>query len=184
MRDQAQAFEEHYSANYHKIRSFCHYYLRDAEKADSVVQDLFISIWEKRDSLVFDDTLLPYLFVSAKNRCINLLKREITERKYLEDGNSLNRDKLNLGSLQSSSAESLYCKEVSKLLAKTLDKMPQTVRSTFELSRFNNLNYNEIAKEQNISKKTVEYRIMYALRVLRKAFKDYLPILLKFITFS
>ena len=57
---------------------------------------------------------------------------------------------------------------------------PESYRVAFEMHRFQNKTYQEIAEELNISSKTVDYRIQQALKQLRKELKDYLPLLLFF----
>ncbi len=177
----ASDFEQMYVNNFHKIRSFCNHYLGDDNLSKNVAQDVFVSVWNNRDKLSFSDGLLPYLFVLAKNMCLNILKREKVKQNYSDYGKSQNRDALNLESLKDSSIGLLYGNELEKLLNKALQIMPDNVRSTFCLSRFRNLKYEEIAQNQEISVKTVEYRIMYALRILRKILKDYLPVLLGYL---
>ncbi|MFA5848514.1 MAG: RNA polymerase sigma-70 factor [Bacteroidales bacterium] len=178
----ASAFEEIYLSYYHKIRSFCRNYLRDDDLSKSVAQEVFVAVWNNRENLNFSDELLPYLFILAKNRCLNILKRDKVQHCYSEYGFNYNRESLNYDSLKDSTINVLYGNEVEHLLNEALLKMPETVRSTFCQSRFRNLTYEEIAGIQNISIKTVEYRIMYALRVLRKILKDYLPILLGYLS--
>lgn len=178
----AAAFEQMYVNNYHKIRSFCNHYLKDDNLSRSVAQDVFVTVWNNRENLDFSDELLPYLFVLAKNICLNILKREKVKQNYSDYGRSHSRDSLNLTSLRESSIGILCGKEVEKILNDALKKMPESVRSTFCMSRFKNLKYEEIAATQKISIKTVEYRIMYALRILRKLLKDYLPLLLGYLS--
>lgn len=178
----AAEFEQLYICNYHKIRSFCNHYLRDDDLSKNVAQDVFVTVWKNRDSLNFSEELLPYLFILAKNICLNILKREKVKQNYTEYGMSHNRNSLNMTSLRESSVGILFGREIEKILNDALLKMPVGVRSTFCMSRFKNLKYDEIAKMQNISVKTVEYRIMYALRVLRKLLKDYLPIILGYLS--
>jgi RNA polymerase sigma-70 factor (ECF subfamily) len=177
----AFAFEQMYISNYHKIRSFCFGYLRDYDASKCVAQDVFVVVWNNRKNLVFSDELLPYLFILAKNMCLNILKREKVKKNYNEYGKRSIRNFLNYSSLKDSSLGLLYGQEIEKLINNAMQKMPETVRSTFCLSRFKNLKYEEIAKYQGISVKTVEYRIMYALRILRNVLSDYLPVILGYL---
>ena len=55
------------------------------------------------------------------------------------------------------------------------------VREAFELNRFQNLTYNEIAERLGVSPKTIDYRIQQALKQLRIDLKEYLPLLLPFL---
>lgn len=56
--------------------------------------------------------------------------------------------------------------------------MPEQCRRAFELSRFEELSYKEIADRLGIATKTVENQIGKALRILRTELSDYLPLLL------
>lgn len=177
----SSAFEQMYISNYHKIRSFCIGYLRDEATSKCVAQEVFISAWTNRENLVFNDNLLPYLFVLAKNKCLNILKREKVKNNYNNYNKSSNRESLNYDALKDSTIHDLYSSDIQALIREAFELMPESVKETFNLSRYKNLKYKEIAKEQNISIKTVEYRIMYALRIFRKVLKDYIPMLLGYL---
>ncbi|MDD3990012.1 MAG: RNA polymerase sigma-70 factor [Bacteroidales bacterium] len=174
----AEAFGQMYISNYHKIRSFCFGYIKDENIAKCIAQDVFVVVWNNRNNLSFSDELLPYLFVLAKNMCLNILKREKVKQSYKDYKTRISRESLNYSSLKEVSINSLYGKEVEDLIKKAIEQMPDTVKSTFCLSRFRDMKYGDIAKCQDISVKTVEYRIMCALRILRRALRDYLPVLL------
>lgn len=174
----AFAFEQMYILHYHKIRSFCNGYLKDEEESKCIAQEVFVAVWNNRESLVFNDDLLPYLFMLAKNQSLNVLKKNKVRQNHIDHSLHLNRESLNYNALMDNTINILYGKEVEGLFAEALKQMPANVKSTFLLSRFKRLKYEEIAKVQFISVKTVEYRMMFALRVLRKMLKDYLPIFL------
>lgn len=67
-------------------------------------------------------------------------------------------------------------KELLDTLKKTLDKLPESYRKAFIQHRFGGLSYKEIAKENGVSPKTIDYRIQQALKILRVELKDYLPL--------
>ena len=71
-------------------------------------------------------------------------------------------------------------KELTQKIEKAILNLPESYRVAFEMHRFQNKTYQEIAEELNISSKTVDYRIQQALKQLRKELKDYLPLLLFF----
>ena len=70
--------------------------------------------------------------------------------------------------------------ELTQKIEKAILNLPESYRIAFEMHRFQNKTYQEIAEELNISSKTVDYRIQQALKQLRKELKDYLPLLLFF----
>ena len=74
----------------------------------------------------------------------------------------------------------LIIEELTQKIEKAILNLPESYRVAFEMHRFQNKTYQEIAEELNISSKTVDYRIQQALKQLRKELKDYLPLLLFF----
>lgn len=75
----------------------------------------------------------------------------------------------------------LAVSELKEQLDKSLAQLPVAVRQAFELNRFEDLTYNEIASQMNISVKTVEAYISKALKLLRVELKDYLPFISLFL---
>ena len=85
----------------------------------------------------------------------------------------MNGSDISIMALSNSSLGNLYSKEVEKLYASAVELMPPKVRETFLFSRKQLLKNREVAQMQNISEKTVEYRISCAYKILRKVMGDY-----------
>jgi len=68
--------------------------------------------------------------------------------------------------------------ELTKQIDKAIQNLPDGIRETFMLNRFDGLSYQQIAKQENVSVKAIEYRISKALTILRKDLGDYLLLLL------
>ena len=56
-------------------------------------------------------------------------------------------------------------------------ELPDEYRKAFEMNRFEEMTYNEIAERTGVSPKTIAYRISQALKILRTELKDYIPLL-------
>ena len=67
--------------------------------------------------------------------------------------------------------------ELTEKIEDAIQALPETYREAFVKNRFEQKTYHEIARELNVSAKTVDYRISQALKQLRVALRDYLPIL-------
>ncbi len=172
------AFKKLYCENFNRLKNFANTYLRSEEVAVSIIQDVFTYIYENKEKFPLDDSLLPYLFVMIKHRCINYLKKEKAKQRYCNDRiHQFNID-IALESLNSYSVESFDYKRLVKLYKEALDAMPASVRDTFLLSRDDSYKYREIADLQDISIKTVEYRMMCAIKVLKEYLKGYYVIML------
>lgn len=133
-----------------------------ADVAEEIVQDIFIWLWEKREDLMITSNVKSYLMRAVKNRCINFLKssyyRSIQSETTEQPGLSQTLqpvDDLQLG-------------ELMKLLSKAESLLPERTAAVFSMSRHLGLSNREIARELDISIKTVEYHISNALKEIRR----------------
>ncbi|MCK9304115.1 MAG: RNA polymerase sigma-70 factor [Bacteroidales bacterium] len=165
-------FENAFRLYFHKIHFIAGHYLKNKEQAENVAQDVFTTLWEKRYEVDFSRPIFPYLTVLTKNRCFNILKNKKIQHKF-RDKIQKESIQLKIDLLNSSSEEILFAKEREKLVMDSMDRMSDKIREAFLLSRFENKKYEEVAEIQQVSVKTIEYRIMSALKILRKDFKDF-----------
>lgn len=170
-------FKEIYVNHFKKVESFAYKYLQDGEKAQEVAQDVFVSVWENMEKLWQGRDVVPFLFVITKFKCLNVLRKESRGQAYVSHTQYHTRGQIACTALESSTLDTLLSKEVGRLIQNAFAKMPVAVKETFELSRNRELKYYQIAQEQNISVKTVEYRMSYAFKILRENLKDYLVFL-------
>ncbi len=138
----------------------------DSDEAEDLVQQAFVRLWEQRDRLDIAWSLKAYLYKTVHNAALNRLRSAQTRSKYLEF-NAVqlenNRDLPDEGA-----------GELNERLQKALDLLPPQCRHVFELSRFEELKYREIAEQLGISIKTVETQMGKALRLMRLQLADYL----------
>lgn len=167
------AFKEHY----HKIRYVAVHFLKEHEQAENVAQDVFMSLWEKREEVDFTKSVLPWLVTITRNKCLNVLKNKKVQQKFQDRSYNMIMD-LRVDLAESSSEFMLMNSEVEALVKESMEKMSPSIKETFLLCRFKEKKYDEVAKIQNVSVKTIEYRIMCALKILRKEFKDFLGMFL------
>lgn len=153
-------------------------YVSDAEDADDIVQELFINLWKKRQTLNFTKPLSRYLIKAALNRTRNFLRDKKRSREVMTNPYTIKKYENRL--LDSSSHSSLERDEINKLVAQAKQRMTPRVRFTYILSRNQSMTYAEIAAYMGISIKGVEKNMSIALRILRETFGPYLKILILF----
>ena len=170
------SFEKIYKLYYPKMFAFAKNYIQANEDAENVVQDVFVVLWEKKDELELSCTLTTYLFTLVKNRCLNYLRHKLIEEEF----NTQMKEELGFKLYALESLEYSYPseKELQSVLQRALDALPERCREVFIKSRIEGLKYKEISEELGISVNTVENHIVTALKKLRVALKDYLPLLL------
>jgi RNA polymerase sigma-70 factor (ECF subfamily) len=168
------AFELLFKAHFKALNSYASVMLYHDSHAEEIVQNMFVRLWEKRDLLNVQISVKAYLYKCVHNDCLNYLKHKKIKEKYqdhaaftMNDQTENTSDKLVLGELQDR-------------LQKALNELPEQCRTIFQMSRFEELKYREIADELGLSIKTVENQMGKALRILRVKLVDFLPILLLF----
>ena len=147
-----------------------------AQEAKDLVQNVFVKFWNDREKTDIRFSIRSYLFVSVKNKCLDLLRKKTKNLKVQEITNEHDAT--------DESFDTYVLSELETLFNKSLEKLPQRCREVFELSRFHGLKNREIAAKLNLSEKTVENQVTKALHILKEELKDYLPLLALFEVFN
>ncbi|TGD79428.1 RNA polymerase sigma factor [Hymenobacter wooponensis] len=169
--DDKLAFAEIYERYWEQLLGVAYRKLNSREAAEEVVQDLFAALWLKRHTHSIQ-TLHPYLLTAVKYRVIDVLKARLTQATYLE------RSRLQIVPEDHSTEETVAADDLSLALLDSLMQLPEHTREVFRLSRLEHQSVPEIAVRLNISRKTVEYHLTRALKVLRVSLRDFLALLL------
>lgn len=169
-------FERIYKLYYPKMSSFAKNYILANEDVENIVQDVFLTLWERKDDLELTCTLTTYLFTLVKNRCLNFLRHKLIEEEY----NAQMKEELGfkLYALELLDYSYQSEKELQDIVQRALDKLPERCREIFVKSRIEGLKYREISEELGISVNTVENHMATALKKLRVELKDYLLLFL------
>ncbi len=156
-------------------------FLQDDFLAQTIVNDLIIHIYEKRDTLVINASLRAYLIRAVRNRCINYLQSE-----YIKKETSLSTISSVDTNLSSGIEDTdhplatLLGYELEKILQQALEQLSPECRSVFEKSRYEDKTYETIASEMKISINTVKYHIKNALSHLRIVLGKYLLLIISY----
>ena len=159
-----QAFAVIYKRYWYHLYSAAYSKLQSHEAAEEIVQDLLVTLWEKRSVLLITN-LGHYLNVSLKNRCIDHIRRNTTKEKYWQYIQSY-FPVMNV-------EEEVIANELEDALEKGIEELPEKSRVIFKLNRFEGLSNSEIASKVKLSEKSVEYHITKSLKQLRKYLKDF-----------
>ena len=165
-----KAFDTLFLKYYSILCAFGKYYI-PIEDAEEVVLDIMTWLWENREFQIIETSLRSYLFMAVRNRCLDLISKNQTKRRCYEH--------MFAKEMQTSFEDPDFyvVEELMAKIEKSVMRLPDSYRITFEMSRYQDKTYKEIAKELNVSIKLVEYRIQQALRLLRVELKDYLPLI-------
>ncbi|MBO3271453.1 MULTISPECIES: RNA polymerase sigma-70 factor [Hymenobacter] len=162
--DDGRAFDalfRHYSP---RVYRFAYSYLKTRAAAEEIVQECFLKIWEKRHELRDDVPLKGYLFTTAHHLILNQLRHvqhQVAYQDFLR----------HVPPTEGNMEKDVEYAELETVYLAALAKLPPKRRRIFTLSRQQGLSYPEIARELNISVKTVETQMAQALKFLRLYFK-------------
>lgn len=144
------------------LKNFANSIIHNEPEAEEIVNDVFLSIWDKRGTLSFDDNLKNYLFKAVKNRCLNAIKRNKLPFQEMDET-------LPVIANQSNALDRMEANEVQKSITFHINRLPNKCKQVFLLSRMQELSYKEIAELMDISPKTVENQIGIALKFLKES---------------
>ncbi len=166
--DDRAGFDEFCCASYPALLSYAKVFLPE-EWAQDVVQDVFFSVWQKRDSLS-GEAIRPYMFRSVHNRCLNCLK----SRERSHDFRKWNEERIAEMALAAGDYDrnpvirKLYDGDLRASLNAAIESLPPRCREVFRLSYIEDFSAREISSMLGISVSTVENHIYAALKYLRK----------------
>ena len=141
------------------IRSYVYYRSGDQDLATDLAQEVFMSLWEKRDRFS-TDRIKGLLYKMANDLFISKIRREATEQKYKDD--------LTLRFKSGSLEDDIAYNELEKRYEHALAQLGENQRVVFLMSRMEGLKYHEIAERLEIGQKAVEKRMNQALTFLKQ----------------
>lgn len=158
------AYTDIYNRYFHLMYIFAYKKLRDEELAKDFVQELFINLWNKRESLAETGKLSSYLYISIRSRILDYFAHQKVQIKYLDF----------LKNYQITANEKtdhiIREKEMANYIEKQIQALPKKMRQIFELSRKEYLTHKEIAERLETSEHNISKQIANALKIFRTKF--------------
>ena len=157
----SRAFTTIYDRYKELLHRYANRWIQDRETIKDVVQELFTTLWTKRESLTLQENLSGYLYVAIRNAILRKISQENRSHLYLA---SLQRY-INAG--ESITDHRTRENQLREIIEKEIALLPTKMRQIFEMSRNRHMSHAEIARELNISEQTVRTQVKRALKVLR-----------------
>ncbi|MBR9854329.1 MAG: RNA polymerase sigma-70 factor [Algicola sp.] len=166
-----KAFERIYDQMAKPLYNYCNSRINNREVSEGIVQEVFISLWQKRASLTITSSLESYLFSSAKYQILNHIRSEKVRRVYADKlGDYL------LKNFENPTEDFIAMKDFSFLIDEIVGSLPKKCQKVFKMSRYEHLSIQEISVKMDISTRTVENHITKALSHIRKELKPLLSL--------
>ena len=165
-KDDHSAYEMIFRAYYRPMTAYAFRFMGDISDSESIVQDVFLRLWQKRKELMITSSLQNYLFKSVKNQCVNQIEHQKIKTGYqtMVIKNEVDRTEY---------SEFFLEFDLIKKIETAIDALPLKRQEIFRLAREEGLKYREIAERLNLSVKTVEAQMSLAFKQLRVSLKEF-----------
>ena len=167
-----KAFELLYNNTVVSLTSQAYNILKDKELVKDVLQDIFTSLYIRRNELPADLNIIGYLTNAVRYKVSTHLRDQLSRNTHHV---TILQNELRTAFSQSNPYEQT---ELKKRIRTSIDTLPEKCRQAFMLNHYGSMSYRAIAEEMGISVKTVEKHIGKALQVLRNEFNEemFLPV--------
>ena len=165
---EVERFNLLYKSSFNKVCNFACFYVRNKQVSEDITMDAFLQLLEtmKVESV---DNPMALLITIVKHKSLDYLKTQVRRENTKDDLIQWKQREL---------AIRIFSQEIKSIVMKTLNQLPKQTQKVFIMSRFENKSGKEIAQILGISVKGVDYHMNKALKELRIALKDYLPVLI------
>ncbi|WP_321374457.1 RNA polymerase sigma factor [uncultured Draconibacterium sp.] len=173
------AFKDLFRLLYPRLKGYCKLFISDDNRVEDLIQETFIALWERRESIKTDQSVESYLFVILRNNCLNFLRKEklenttfsidmeeVSELQYLYQIDFLGKEEK---SLEEQLVESFQ---------EAVEELPDKMKQVFKLCKIDGRKQKEVADEIGISLKMVEKHIAKAKEQIREKLIKQYPTLL------
>jgi len=153
-------FRKIFDQYFASLVGFANTFVSDIELSEDLVQEVFVSLWEKQDEYQNEVTLKVYLYRAVRNKCLNNIKHEQVKNKYIaESVPKLETEEFFL--------DQVLSEEVSRLLYRFIGELPKQRQQIIRYSLLG-LKNPEIADIMGLSINTVKSHKLNAYKELRE----------------
>jgi RNA polymerase sigma-70 factor (family 1) len=171
-----EAFFKIYEAFWYDVYLIAYRRLGKKDVAEELTQDLFLKLWEKRQTLK-PEKISNYLFVAIKNSVIDHIHSGLVVNRYLDFHKAFSESSCE------TTQNTVDFDDLTQAIERGLSKLPIKTREVFKLSRMSNWTPDKIARHLNLSEKTVGYHLTKSLKFMRTYLREYLLATLLFLFF-
>jgi len=156
------AFYDIYERYCKKLYHFVLRSIKQESDAEEIVQVVFVKIWERRNKIQTNTSFEFFLFRIAYNETMDLFRKRISEKKYVEYVKSIQQSEAT-----NNTTDEIRYNELSREVDSLLEDLTPRQREIFCLSHNEGLSNKEISKKINISENTVKKHLLNARSYLK-----------------
>jgi len=161
------AFKEIYDRYSQSLYWYVCNRIRSKEESEEILQELFLWLWKKHETLGHITELKPYLFSAARYKIVNYIDKSVVRDRYAE------HYALYESTHDTSTEAYANLSDFDNILERSIANLPDNCQTAFRLSRIEQMPIAHIAERMNLSTGTVENYIGQALNHLRMVWGDH-----------
>lgn len=163
-----KAFDALYARYWEKLFNYAYHRMHSKDVAFEMVQDIFVSVWARRETIELQRSLSGYLFASIRFQIINHIRTRRQSETYLREYTAF------LSSfVDNSNEEFVMLQDLQKNLERSIEELPERCREISKLSMLHNWPADKISAKLQISHRTVENQLALARKKLKLSLGDY-----------
>ena len=140
---------------------------KDREFAQDLLHDIFMTLWDKRESIEIHTSFKSYLFMTAKNLVYNSMRKvAIIQRAE-------NHLKTSHHEHYKHIEEDIYAQETQQILQDAINTLPPKRKEIYKLCKIEKKSYQEISAELNISESTINDHMVKANKHIKEHFEKF-----------
>lgn len=150
-----RAFEQLVDSYQHPLGGLCRRMLSDAQEAEDVVQETFLSAWKKMGGLTDPDSFSLWIYPLASNACVDVIRRRKARPNFPTETDSMS-------GFPAESPDPQKCSETRAALhdfERVLGRLPFDQKIVWVLFEMQGKSYGQIAEILEISEGSVRGRI-------------------------
>lgn len=164
-------FDLTYKALFHKYYPSLIFYatrIVGEEESEDVVQDVFVELWKRKDSITIGDQIQAFLYRAVYTRALNVLKHRNVEEGYSAAMEEINQRRAEFYQPDNNEViRKIEDRELQQEIDDAINELPDKCKEVFKLSYLHEMKNKEIADVMDVSLRTVEAHMYKALKYLR-----------------
>lgn len=157
-----QSFTSIFNEYWERMYAICYHNTKDIESSKEMVQDIFRSLWEKRNELQIKQSIEHYLLRAAKLKACEYIRNQINKEQHKVPASDVYFSGFHF------TEEDILYKELTGYVELLVDTLSFQCRKVYQMSQYQGMSNKEIASALLISEKTVSYHLMKAKETLQQ----------------
>jgi len=173
---QNEFFTQLFDCYYVRLSYYANTFIDDFDVCRDLVQEIYIKLWEKQLINFSEEELEKFIYRSVKNACLDHIRQQKVRqnsRVFILE-RLLEQEEVHIPEVEIT--------ELANKIEDIINELPEQTSHIFRLSRYENMSYPEIAEKLDLTVKGVEYHMSKALKSLQLQLKDYLPVIICFLS--